>query len=295
MAKEFFTKDQYNEAKADKPIRTNFKDLTGKRVDKLKVIDYAGLIGKYHFWWCQCDCDNNKYFRVNDSSIKKNLTGSCGCNYKKNGGWDIDPIENASNNLNGSLVFLDFSGWNSPYKVRCNECGKSYSGIKANNFRSKTCCESENINTDDLNTTSIKTESYKKVKQEKFNRNKIIKESEDKLSYEEIFKIKTLYSICGEINKAMKWDRDRHQLSLEVDHAISLKEGGTHSFDNLQILTKRHNSSKNSSSLPKMCYDQQESYILSKVSAEDYLPYYEEALLVVNIELCKLKHITRSM
>ena len=54
-----------------------FIDLTGKKFGRLTVIERAKNKGKSTMWLCKCDCGNETI--VNGSSLKKDLTKSCGC------------------------------------------------------------------------------------------------------------------------------------------------------------------------------------------------------------------------
>lgn len=61
-----------------------FKDLTGKRFDRLTVVkradDYVSPSGHRNVQWlCKCDCDIDKYVIVSGSSLTCKLTKSCGC------------------------------------------------------------------------------------------------------------------------------------------------------------------------------------------------------------------------
>lgn len=55
-----------------------FKDLTGQKFGKLKVIGFAGM-DKHHnkSWLCECECGNQKVVR--QGSLVNEITSSCGC------------------------------------------------------------------------------------------------------------------------------------------------------------------------------------------------------------------------
>jgi hypothetical protein len=55
----------------------NFIDLTGKKFNRLTVIERDGYIGKEIAWNCICDCGKNK--RTTGDKLKRNTTKSCGC------------------------------------------------------------------------------------------------------------------------------------------------------------------------------------------------------------------------
>ena len=56
------------------------KDLTGKKFEKLTVIDYDHS-NNGAYWLCRCDCGNTKVIR--GSSLIKGVTTSCGCKSRK--------------------------------------------------------------------------------------------------------------------------------------------------------------------------------------------------------------------
>ena len=55
---------------------TNFIDLTGKRFERLTVLEYAGK----EKWKCKCDCGNE--IITSGSGLRYGHTKSCGC-YRK--------------------------------------------------------------------------------------------------------------------------------------------------------------------------------------------------------------------
>lgn len=64
-----------------KILSTRIKDLTGKHFDKWYVIGYAGNSNDHKsLWWCVCDCDNTKFYKIVGTELSKGRTKSCGCN-----------------------------------------------------------------------------------------------------------------------------------------------------------------------------------------------------------------------
>ena len=55
---------------------SNRIDLTGKKFNRLTVIDWDG---DKHKWRCECDCGNEKYCYVESYKLTHNTTKSCGC------------------------------------------------------------------------------------------------------------------------------------------------------------------------------------------------------------------------
>lgn len=54
-------------------------NLIGRRYERIKVVDYAGLDARGNrMWWCQCDCGSAR-FRVRGYNLKDKQTKSCGC------------------------------------------------------------------------------------------------------------------------------------------------------------------------------------------------------------------------
>lgn len=57
-------------------------DLTGKKINRLKILQYAGLDSqKNTIWKCLCDCGT--IVTIRGSSIKRGTTKSCGCIQKE--------------------------------------------------------------------------------------------------------------------------------------------------------------------------------------------------------------------
>lgn len=129
MAKEFYSREYMEANTVTNPTRKSFTDLTGKVNDKLSVIGWAGISqhGKQkkpsNQWWCYCSCESNDYFLVADNSIKKNLTSSCGCNYKNNGSGTKDSLESAEGKLPEQYKLLSYNGRKACCKVECKVCG----------------------------------------------------------------------------------------------------------------------------------------------------------------------------
>lgn len=141
MAKQFFTEEYYLTHIVEKPKRPSFRDLSGKQINKLHVLEYAGVHKKYNFWWCICSCNTERYFKVNGNSLIREITGSCGCNYKNNKITNLhESIHSASNRLAEHLVFKEFSGWNYQCKIYCTLCDSNTTFSKANNARGFKCC-----------------------------------------------------------------------------------------------------------------------------------------------------------
>lgn len=61
----------------EKLIERNYKDITGNRYGKLKVIEEQGVVNKTRYWVCQCDCGNTVF--VNTNRLVSGKTKSCGC------------------------------------------------------------------------------------------------------------------------------------------------------------------------------------------------------------------------
>lgn len=59
------------------------KDLTGSRVGKLLLLERKRDNNRT-FYYCKCDCGNEKWIRVDHISSKKNPIKSCGCLSKEN-------------------------------------------------------------------------------------------------------------------------------------------------------------------------------------------------------------------
>ena len=63
---------------------TRIKDLTGKHFGRWYVIGYAGNNYKHKsLWWCICECNPNKVYKVVGTALTRGKTKSCGCNITK--------------------------------------------------------------------------------------------------------------------------------------------------------------------------------------------------------------------
>ena len=61
---------------------SNFIDMTGKKINDLTVLRYAGSDGRYGaLWECQCKCGN--IVKVRGSALRSNKAKSCGCSRKE--------------------------------------------------------------------------------------------------------------------------------------------------------------------------------------------------------------------
>lgn len=57
---------------------SNIKDLTGSRIGKLLLLERKRENNRT-FYYCKCDCGNEKWIRADHISSKKHPTRSCGC------------------------------------------------------------------------------------------------------------------------------------------------------------------------------------------------------------------------
>lgn len=64
-------------------FRSDFKDLTGQKFKKLKVLKKVGIDNKRNtIWLCQCECGNLKEYTT--VMLKSKTIKSCGCLRKEN-------------------------------------------------------------------------------------------------------------------------------------------------------------------------------------------------------------------
>lgn len=124
-----------------------------------------------------------------------------------------------------------------------------------------------------------------------YNRDEILVKMRAGLSDVDSYKVSVIYEVARNINSIMGWVGKSHQLKLEIDHAISLKEGGSHHQTNLQLLTQRHNASKGVTSSERMTVLEQKTYILNKIMVESFLPDFNMRLIKVEVELSKLDKV----
>ena len=90
---------------------SKIKDMTGKRVGRLVVIEKAesDKRGKAR-WLCQCDCGNTVV--VNGDSLRNNRTNSCGC--LKN---DLSSMRNKTHGMYNTKLYR-------VYRAMLNRCNR---------------------------------------------------------------------------------------------------------------------------------------------------------------------------
>jgi hypothetical protein len=125
--------------------KQQFKDLTGKRFEKLIVLSYAGKSRPHdskqpgHQWLCRCDCGVEKI--IGGNVLKQETTLSCGCLHKTIVS-DLKRID-LKDKKYGRLTVVRFVGEkddNYFWLCRC-ECGKEkeINGVSLRKGRSKSC------------------------------------------------------------------------------------------------------------------------------------------------------------
>lgn len=139
MAKNFVTESVMKEQLVQKPKRKSFVDLEGRSVGKLIVGGWAGIQGKYNFWWCQCSCDNNRWFKVQSTSLQTGVTTSCGCAYARNGGKTKKDADWFQGRLQGWTLIGEYKGFNFPVQISCDLCGNVQTIPKALNALNRSC------------------------------------------------------------------------------------------------------------------------------------------------------------
>lgn len=63
-------------------MKTRYKDLTGKKFNRLKVVGFAYTKNQSSFWFCDCDCGTKNHI-VRAGSLGANQIKSCGCLQKE--------------------------------------------------------------------------------------------------------------------------------------------------------------------------------------------------------------------
>lgn len=56
-------------------------DLVGRKVGRLTVLEYKGVVNYTRTWWCRCDCGNERL--VSTSNLTQEKVKSCGCIMKE--------------------------------------------------------------------------------------------------------------------------------------------------------------------------------------------------------------------
>ena len=85
-----------------------FKDLTGKRFDRLVVLSRVSNISGRTAWLCKCDCGSEKV--VTGISLTSGRTKSCGC--LRSEITSKRRFKDLTGERFGSLVVIKFNTWN---------------------------------------------------------------------------------------------------------------------------------------------------------------------------------------
>ena len=125
---------------SEMPTGKLFKDRTGLVYHNAKVVEYAGVIGKHHAWWCSCTlCGSDELHAIASGSIDQSGMGkSCTCSKAQ--------PEDITGLVSGRLVVRTEAG-KCPHNNRqwvCDcECGNrtvvSMSSLKAGTTKSCGC------------------------------------------------------------------------------------------------------------------------------------------------------------
>lgn len=89
-------------------------DFTGRKINHLTVLEYAGSDGGISKWKCRCDCGNIVYVR--GSRLKNGEAKACGCLMKN--GWG----NGKTHGLSKSRIFKSWQNM----KSRCNNPHNTY-------------------------------------------------------------------------------------------------------------------------------------------------------------------------
>lgn len=96
-----------------------FRDLTGKKYNRLTVLRLAEKRGKNYYYECQCDCGNKKLIRA--GQITSGGTKSCGClqrewakspKTKEHNQYEIDEnVAKVKMSNTGEIMLCDIEDW----------------------------------------------------------------------------------------------------------------------------------------------------------------------------------------
>ena len=119
-------------------------DMTGKKVNRLTIIERAGSNNQGKaLWRCQCDC--GKEIIVNGVEIRNGHTKSCGC-YQKDRTSEscrVDIIGKTFGNFT-VLEYIQKTEANqmkeSKWRCRCNLCGNENALIETTNLKNQYSC-----------------------------------------------------------------------------------------------------------------------------------------------------------
>lgn len=93
-------------------IRTQYKDITGKKYGRLTVLkEFGRNKSREILWECKCDCGNSKTVKITYTNLTHGNTQSCGCLQKERA--------SISNKTHGDSKEKLFMVW-SDMRARCN-------------------------------------------------------------------------------------------------------------------------------------------------------------------------------
>ncbi len=214
---------------------SKFKDLTGQRFGKLKVVGMAPRIqGKPIKWICQCDCGKIK--EVDGSNMKQGKIKSCGCEQNAS-----RPQEDLIGKKFGSLTVLKrFPGSeNTSPKAECLcECGRKtiVSTWHLKSGHTKTCNDCKNLEGQIFGNVIIlkKIKSKPKASQSRYLYKCLLCGAEKEANRSDLIQGNT--TSCGCIHKYY-WNGKTYRSKLEVFMAIYLTKNNIdfeyekHTFD----------------------------------------------------------------
>jgi hypothetical protein len=90
------------------------EDLTGRKFNKLTVLEFSHKIGRKAYWKCKCDCGNIAAIR--SDSLKNGHSKSCGCyhdscDYKVTHGLSHNKIYDTYVNMKGRCLNPDHQSY----------------------------------------------------------------------------------------------------------------------------------------------------------------------------------------
>lgn len=103
-----------------------FIDLTGKKFNRLTVIERVEKRGKEYYWKCKCECGNEVIVR--GASLREGRTKSCGCLKKESDRKPKGNVKDEIGNKYGHLTVIKREGSDkngqAKWVCRC-DCGNS--------------------------------------------------------------------------------------------------------------------------------------------------------------------------
>lgn len=96
-------------------------DITDEQYGRLKVVRFAGMVGRYRTWQCLCECGATLVAR--QANLRSGATTSCGCRQR-----EIAGIVNFKHGANNTPEYTAWQGMRDRCSNHNGEAYKNYGG-----------------------------------------------------------------------------------------------------------------------------------------------------------------------